>query len=121
MPPACCALQACMDGFEVADIESVVGEVDILTSATGNFDVITLAHMKKMRIDAIVGKSVTSTTKSPWPVSRASLASRWKHQTTGGPVRLPRWARRHCARLRTSPIFGVHHGAPLVRLVLFLH
>ena len=94
MPPACCALQACMEGFEVADIESVVGEVDFLTSATGNFDTITLAHMKKMRIDAIVGKSVTSTTKSSWPVSRASLASRWKHRTTGGPVRLPRWARR---------------------------
>ena len=60
-----CALQSCMEGFEVADIESVVGEVDFLTSATGNFDVITLAHMKKMRIDAIVGKSVTSTTKAP--------------------------------------------------------
>merc|ERR1712190_438896 len=50
-----CALQACMEGFEVADIDSVVGEVDIFTSATGNFNIITLAHMKKMKNNAIVG------------------------------------------------------------------
>jgi len=50
-----CALQACMEGFEVADIDSVVGEIDIFTSATGNFDIITLAHMKKMKNNAIVG------------------------------------------------------------------
>merc|ERR1711972_1275951 len=50
-----CALQACMEGFEVADIESVVGEIDIFTSATGNFNIITLAHMKKMKNNAIVG------------------------------------------------------------------
>merc|ERR1719223_1391187 len=36
-------------------MESVVGEVDIFTSATGNFDIITLAHMKKMNNNAIVG------------------------------------------------------------------
>merc|ERR1712151_591808 len=46
---------ACMEGFEVADIDSVVGEVDIFTSATGNFNIITLAHMKKMKNNAIVG------------------------------------------------------------------
>merc|ERR1719183_180515 len=50
-----CALQACMEGFQVAKIESVVGEVDIFTSATGNFDIITLEHMKKMKNNAIVG------------------------------------------------------------------
>merc|ERR1712118_278496 len=50
-----CALQACMEGFQVVTMESVVGEVDIFTSATGNFDIITLAHMKKMKNNAIVG------------------------------------------------------------------
>merc|ERR1712238_359567 len=50
-----CALQACMEGFQVVAIESVVGEIDIFTSATGNFDIITLAHMKKMKNNAIVG------------------------------------------------------------------
>jgi len=50
-----CALQACMEGFQVVRMEDVVGEVDIFTSATGNFDIITLAHMKNMKNNAIVG------------------------------------------------------------------
>merc|ERR1712125_90035 len=50
-----CALQACMEGFQVAAMESVVGEVDIFISCTGNFKIITLEHMKKMKNNAIVG------------------------------------------------------------------
>merc|ERR1712100_143763 len=50
-----CALQACMEGFQVVKIESVVGEIDIFVSATGNYDIITLEHMKKMKNNAIVG------------------------------------------------------------------
>merc|ERR1711879_980729 len=50
-----CALQACMEGFQVVTLESVVGEIDIFTSATGNFNIITLDHMKKMKNNAIVG------------------------------------------------------------------
>merc|ERR1719455_27497 len=50
-----CALQACMEGFQVVTMEDVVGEVDIFTSATGNFNIITLEHMKKMKNNAIVG------------------------------------------------------------------
>merc|ERR1719422_1938758 len=50
-----CALQACMEGFEVIEMESCVGEIDIFTSATGNYDIITLEHMKKMKNNAIVG------------------------------------------------------------------
>merc|ERR1711976_117649 len=50
-----CALQACMEGFQVVTMEEVVGEIDIFTSATGNYDIITLEHMKKMKNNAIVG------------------------------------------------------------------
>jgi len=50
-----CALQACMEGFQVVTMEQVVGEIDIFTSATGNFNIITLEHMKKMKNNAIVG------------------------------------------------------------------
>jgi adenosylhomocysteinase len=50
-----CALQACMEGFQVVTLDSVVGEIDIFTSATGNFKIITLEHMKKMKNNAIVG------------------------------------------------------------------
>merc|ERR1711881_723638 len=50
-----CALQACMEGFQVAAIESVVGEIDIFVSATGNHKIIRLEHMKKMKNNAVVG------------------------------------------------------------------
>jgi len=49
------ALQACMEGFEVTTIDDCVGEVDIFVSATGNKDIITIDHMKKMKNNAIVG------------------------------------------------------------------
>merc|ERR1712129_181169 len=49
------ALQACMEGFQVVKMESVVGDIDIFTSTTGNKDIITLEHMKKMKNNAIVG------------------------------------------------------------------
>merc|ERR1711861_78971 len=50
-----CALQACMEGFQVVTMEQVVGEIDIFCSSTGNFNIITLDHMKKMKNNAIVG------------------------------------------------------------------
>merc|ERR1712194_336638 len=50
-----CSLQACMEGFQVATMDSVVGEVDIFVSCTGNFKIVTLEHMKKMKNNAIVG------------------------------------------------------------------
>merc|ERR1711957_465244 len=50
-----CALQACMGGFQVVRMESVVHEIDIFTTTTGNFQIITLEHMKKMKNNAIVG------------------------------------------------------------------
>merc|ERR1719258_44257 len=50
-----CALQACMEGFQVAALESVVGEIDIFVSTTGNFKIIRLEHMKKMKNNAVIG------------------------------------------------------------------
>merc|ERR1712196_679454 len=50
-----CALQACMEGFQVVKMESVIGEVDITITTTGNFKIITLEHMAKMKNNAIVG------------------------------------------------------------------
>merc|ERR1712085_201918 len=50
-----CALQACMEGFQVVTLDSVVGDIDIFTTTTGNFKIITLEHMKKMKNNAIVG------------------------------------------------------------------
>merc|ERR1711990_838137 len=50
-----CALQACMEGFQVAPLESVVGEIDIFVTTTGNFNIITVDMMRKMKNNAIVG------------------------------------------------------------------
>merc|ERR1711918_768 len=48
-----CALQACMEGFQVAALESVVGEIDIFISATGNFNIITLEHTAGIKVENI--------------------------------------------------------------------
>jgi len=50
-----CALQACMEGFQVVTMEQCVAEADIFVSSTGNFNIITFEHMKKMKNNAIVG------------------------------------------------------------------
>jgi adenosylhomocysteinase len=50
-----CALQAAMDGFEVARLEDVVEEADIFVTATGNLHIITAEHMSRMKHQAIVG------------------------------------------------------------------
>merc|ERR1712130_1005420 len=50
-----CSLQACMEGFQVVTMEEVVGEIDIFVSTTGNFKIIRLEHMQKMKNNAIVG------------------------------------------------------------------
>jgi adenosylhomocysteinase len=49
-----CALQAAMEGFEVSTVESTLGTGDIYVTATGNRDVITIGHIKKMKDQAIV-------------------------------------------------------------------
>ena len=49
-----CALQAAMEGYEVKTVEDAVSEADIFVTATGNKDVITVEHMKKMKDQAIV-------------------------------------------------------------------
>jgi adenosylhomocysteinase len=50
-----CALQACMDGYEVVRLEDVIGSADIFVTATGNKDIITADHMARMKHNAIVG------------------------------------------------------------------
>merc|ERR1719505_530707 len=50
-----CALQACMEGFKVVRLEEVLETADIFITATGNYRIIMLEHMKKMKNNAIVG------------------------------------------------------------------
>ena len=50
-----CALQASMDGYQVATLDDVVGIADIVVTATGNRDVVTADQMAQMKHNAIVG------------------------------------------------------------------
>jgi adenosylhomocysteinase len=49
-----CALQACMDGFEVKKLETVIANADIVITATGNKDIIKEKHFRAMRDKVIV-------------------------------------------------------------------
>jgi adenosylhomocysteinase len=50
-----CALQAAMDGFQVATLDDVVETADIVVTATGNRDVVRAEHMARMKHQAVVG------------------------------------------------------------------
>merc|ERR1740116_461583 len=50
-----CALQACMEGFEVKKLESVLDSADIFVTTTGNKGIIMAHHMAQMKNNAIVG------------------------------------------------------------------
>src|SRR4249919_4124016 len=50
-----CALQAAMEGYQVATLDDVVENADIFITATGNHNIITVEHMARMKDKAIVG------------------------------------------------------------------
>jgi adenosylhomocysteinase len=50
-----CALQACMEGLAVKTLDSIIGNVDIFVTATGNKDIIMVSDMVKMKNNAIIG------------------------------------------------------------------
>ncbi|MGH3786495.1 MAG: adenosylhomocysteinase [Pseudonocardiaceae bacterium] len=50
-----CALQAMMDGFTVDTLDNVVNRADIIITATGNKDIVTVDHMQRMKHQAILG------------------------------------------------------------------
>jgi adenosylhomocysteinase len=49
------ALQALMEGFDVKTVEDAIGQADIVITATGNKDIISLEHMRAMKDKAILG------------------------------------------------------------------
>ncbi len=50
-----CALQAAMQGYEVATVEDYVRSADVFVTSTGNYGILTAAHMAQMKDKAIVG------------------------------------------------------------------
>jgi adenosylhomocysteinase len=50
-----CALQAAMEGYEVVTIDDVIEKADIFITATGNYSILTVEHMSRMKDKALVG------------------------------------------------------------------
>ncbi len=50
-----CALQALMEGYEVVTLDDVVSEADVIITATGNRDIVTVDHMRRMKHNAVLG------------------------------------------------------------------
>jgi adenosylhomocysteinase len=50
-----CALQALMEGYKVVTLDSVVGDADVVITATGNLGIVTLEQMRRMKHNAVVG------------------------------------------------------------------
>ena len=50
-----CALQAAMEGYQVTTIDDVIETADIFITATGNKNILTVEHMKRMKDKAIIG------------------------------------------------------------------
>ena len=50
-----CALQAAMDGYQVATLDEVIGEADIVITATGCYKVVTAEQMSRLKHQAILG------------------------------------------------------------------
>ena len=49
-----CALQACMDGYQVMKMDNAVKQADIIVTATGNKDIVTERHFRAMKHNAVV-------------------------------------------------------------------
>ena len=49
-----CALQAAMEGYEVVLMDEVIEKADIVVTATGNKDIVTIEHMRKMKDRSIL-------------------------------------------------------------------
>jgi adenosylhomocysteinase len=50
-----CALQAAMEGYQVVRVDDVIDQADVFITATGNFNILTVEHMARMKDKAIVG------------------------------------------------------------------
>ena len=82
------ALQALMEGFDVATVEDGIGAADIVVTATGNKDIISLEHMKAMKDQAILGNIGHFDNEIDMAAAGALRRHQAQHQAAGRPVDL---------------------------------
>ena len=98
-----CALQAAMEGYQVATLDDVVETADIFVTATGNRNIITADHMAKMKHKAIVGNIGHFDNEIDMAgLDQVPGLERNQHQAPGRRVDLPRRPRDHRARRRVA-------------------
>jgi len=105
-----------MEGYRVVTMDYAADKADIFVTATGNFHVITLDHMKKMRTRRSSATSAISTTKSTLPLLRIHLG---KYQAAVA-MSYSRRQTHHPAGRGTAGNLGCATGHPSYVMVLVL-
>ena len=95
-----CALQAAMEGYRVVTMDYACDKADIFVTATGNIDVITHEHMKRMKNNAIVCN--IGHFDNEIDVAALKQYQVGEHQAAGRPRDLPRRQADHPARRRDA-------------------
>ncbi len=114
-----CALQAAMEGYEVVTMEEAAPRADIFVTATGNVDVITIDHMRKMKHRAIVCN--IGHFDSEIQIASLTQSEMAQHQAAGRRGRIPRRQAHHPAVGRPPGEPRQRHGASELRDVVVLH
>ena len=114
-----CALQAAMEGYRVVTMDYACDKADIFVTATGNIDVITHEHMKRMKNNAIVCN--IGHFDNEIDVAALKALHVGQHQAAGRPRDLPRRQADHPARRRAAREPGLRHGPSVVRDELVVH
>ena len=114
-----CALQAAMEGYEVVTMEDAASRADIFVTATGNVDVITIEHMRKMKDRAIVAN--IGHFDSEIQVNCAAQSEMEQRQAAGRRDRIPRRQAHHPALGRPAGESRQRHGPSELCDVVLVH
>ena len=114
-----CALQAAMEGYRVVTMDYACDKADIFVTATGNIDVITHEHMKRMKNNAIVCN--IGHFDNEIDVAALKAHQLGEHQAAGRPRHLPRRQAHHPARRRAAGEPRLRDGTPELRDVQLVH
>ena len=98
-----CALQACMNGFQAAALESVVHEINIFVTSAGTSKIIGLEHMQKMENNTIVGNIDHLDKASQMAELEGVPGISRKYQASGGSFCFPSWSLDYYSRLWPPP------------------
>ena len=114
-----CALQAAMEGYKVVTMEEACDKADIFVTATGNLNVITHEHMKRMKHQAIVCN--IGHFDSEIEIAALEAVPVGEHQAAGRPRDLPRRQAPHRAGRGPAGEPRLRDRPPVVRDVELVH